>query len=66
MWKGSTLFEKSLKGSRTLFWTLFLAYCGSFKEKQYTAYAILALPCGSGKGIEKEKEGGAENFNRPF
>ena len=47
MWKGSKTIQDVIRRSRTLFWTLFLAFCGSFKEKQYTAYAIPALPCGS-------------------
>ena len=36
MWKGSTLFERSLKGPEH-YSGPFLALCGSFMEKQYTA-----------------------------
>ena len=66
MWKGSTLFEKSLKGSRTLFWTLFLAFCGSLKEKQYTAMLFSHCPAVREKVSKRRRKGELKTLTARF
>ena len=66
MWKGSKTIQDVIQRSRTLFWTFFYKLLHQRCEEATSCCAVSTLVCGSWKGIEKEKEGGAENFNRPF
>ena len=66
MWKGSKTIQDVIRRSRTLFWIFFYKLSHQHCEEATSCCAVSALVCGLWKGIEKEKEGGAENFNRPF
>ena len=57
MWKGSKTIQDVIRRSRTLFWTLFLAFCGSFKEKQYTAMSFLHCPAVREKVSKRRRKG---------
>jgi len=56
MWKGSTLFERSLKGPEH-YSGPFLALCGSFMEKQYTAMPFSHCPAVREKVSKRRRKG---------